>query len=73
VKGLATRVSAGDLTDATLATLRAEYPGWDYQTLHAEFRQWVDADPTRTPVNYQNAFIGFVKRWDAKHRHELGR
>jgi plasmid replication initiation protein len=73
VKGLATRVSAGDLTDATLATLRAECPGWDYQTLHAEFRQWLEADPARTPVNYQNAFIGFVKRWDAKHRHELGR
>ncbi|MDF2495969.1 replication initiator protein A [Sphingomonas sp.] len=73
VKGLATRATAGDLTDATLATLRADYPGWDYQTLHAEFRQWIDADPARTPVNYQNAFIGFVKRWDAKHRHELGR
>ena len=73
VKSLATRATAGDLTDATLDTLRAEYPGWDYQALHAEFRQWIDADPARTPVNYQNAFIGFVKRWDDKHRHELGR
>lgn len=73
VKGLAVRATAGDLTDATLATLRAECPGWDYQTLHEEFRRWLAADQARTPVNYQNAFIGFVKRWDAKHRHELGR
>ena len=73
IKGLATRATAGEITDGTLATLRAECPGWDYQTLHAEFRRWLDADPARTPVSYQNAFIGFVRRWDAKHRHELGR
>ena len=73
IKGLATRATIGDLTDATLAILRAECPGWDYQTLHQEFRQWLAADPARTPVSYQNAFIGFVKRWDVKHRHELGR
>uniref|UniRef100_UPI0035C7E923 replication initiator protein A n=1 Tax=Sphingomonas sp. TaxID=28214 RepID=UPI0035C7E923 len=73
VKGLATRGSAGDLADATLATLRAECPGWDYQALHEEFRTWLAADPARTPVSYQSAFIGFVRRWDAKHRHELGR
>lgn len=73
VKSLAHRASAGDLTDATLAVLKAECPGWDYQALHEEFRQWLAADPSRTPVSYQNAFIGFVKRWDAKHRHHLGR
>ena len=73
VKGLAHRVTAGELTDATLAVLKAECPGWDYQALHEEFRQWLAADTSRTPVSYQNAFIGFVKRWDAKHRHHLGR
>jgi plasmid replication initiation protein len=73
VTSLATRGTAGEITDATLATLRAECPGWDYQTLHAEFRAWIDADPARTPVSYQNAFIGFVRRYDAKNRHELGR
>lgn len=71
VTSLATRADAGDLTDRTMATLRAECPGWDYQTLHAEFRQWITADPSRTPVNYQNAFIGFVRRHHEKHRHEL--
>ena len=73
VTRLAGRAHDGELLPATLATLRAECPGWDYQTLHAEFRSWIDADPARTPVNYQAAFIGYVRRWDAKHRHELGR
>ncbi|WP_271301013.1 replication initiator protein A [Sphingomonas sp. CV7422] len=73
VSRLASRAHDGEITAATLATLRAECPGWDYQTLHAEFRTWIDADPARTPVNYQAAFVGYVRRWDAKHRHELGR
>ena len=70
---LATRATAGEITDATMATLRAECPGWDYQNLHAEFRSWVEADSARTPVSYQAAFIGFVRRYHAKHKHELGR
>jgi plasmid replication initiation protein len=71
--GLSTKATAGYLTDETLATLRAECPGWDYQTLHHQFREWIDGDPERTPVNYQNAFIGFVRSYDAKNRHQLGR
>ena len=55
-----------------MATLRAECPGWDYHQLHAEFRAWLDADPQRTPANYQNAFIGWVRRHHDKHRHLLG-
>lgn len=68
VTSLATRATAGEVTDATLATLRAECPGWDYQALHQDFRVWLDADPGRTPVNYQNAFIGFVRRYHEKNR-----
>ncbi|MCE7796703.1 replication initiator protein A [Sphingobium sufflavum] len=66
---MATRATAGEMTDATLAILRAECPGWDYQTLHQEFRDWIDGDATRTPVNYQKAFIGFVRRFHEKNRH----
>ncbi len=73
VTGLASRARAGEITEQTLATLRAECPGWDYQTLHADFRRWIDGDPDRTPVSYQNAFIGYVRRFDAKNRHILGR
>ena len=72
VAGLSARASAGELTDATLAQLRADFPGWDYQTLHQEFREWIDADPSRTPINYQNAFIGFVRRFHEKNLHRLG-
>jgi plasmid replication initiation protein len=73
VRGLAARGQPGEITDQTLATLRAECPGWDYQMLHAEFRRWIGADPDRTPVSYQNAFIGYVRRFDARNRHTLGR
>lgn len=71
--GLSHRATAGFVTDETLELLRTECPGWDYQSLHQQFREWVDGDADRTPVNYQNAFIGFVRRYDSKHRHELGR
>lgn len=71
VTSLSSRATAGELTDATLATLRTECPGWDYQSLHQDFRNWLDADPTRTPVNYQKAFIGFVRRFHEKNRHRL--
>ncbi|MBB6505725.1 plasmid replication initiation protein [Sphingomonas endophytica] len=71
VTTLAGRSTFGQITEATLATLRAECPGWDYQTLHAEFRAWIDADAARTPVSYQNAFIGYVRRFDARNRHTL--
>jgi plasmid replication initiation protein len=71
VARLANRASAGEISDATLATLRAECPGWDYQTLHQDFRAWINADAERTPVNYQKAFIGFVRRFHEKNRHQL--
>lgn len=71
VKSLSSRSTFGEITEATLATLRVECPGWDYQTLHADFRAWIEADSARTPVSYQNAFIGYVRRFDAKNRHTL--
>ncbi len=71
VKSLSTRATFGEVTDETLALLRAECPGWDYHTLHADFRAWIEADPARTPVSYQNAFIGYVRRFHAKNQHTL--
>jgi len=68
VVGMSAKANAGEITDATMALLRAECPGWDYQTLHQDYRNWLDADPTRTPVNYQKAFIGFVRRFHEKNR-----
>ncbi|WP_375195990.1 replication initiator protein A [Sphingobium sp.] len=71
VVGLSAKANAGEITDATMATLRAECPGWDYQSLHQEFRDWLNGDAERTPVNYQKAFIGFVRRFHEKNRHRL--
>jgi plasmid replication initiation protein len=73
VVGLAMRRSVGEITSTTLATLRAECPGWDYDVLHADFRAWLDADASRTPIDYQQAFIGFVRRYHTKNRHSLPR
>ena len=69
--GLATRDTNGMIADATLELLRSECPGWDYQELHRQFRDWVEADVTRTPANYQNAFIGFVRQWHVRNKHQL--
>jgi plasmid replication initiation protein len=71
--GLSQRATTGFVTDETLARLREEFPGWDYQTLHQQFREWIAGDESRTPVNYQKAFVGFVQRYDARNRHMLGR
>ncbi|RVU03363.1 plasmid replication initiator protein [Novosphingobium umbonatum] len=71
VAGLSHAATRGFMTDDTIDYLRANYPGWDLQTLHAEFEQWVHGDSERTPVDWQKAFIGFVKRHHEKNRHQL--
>jgi plasmid replication initiation protein len=71
VSGLSHRATAGTITHETLTTLQAECPGWDFQNLHTMFREYIDADPERTPVNYQRAFIGFVKKYDKENAHTL--
>jgi hypothetical protein len=71
VDGLAGKASAGFITDDTRATLRQICPGWDLDQLHADFGAWVGDDASRTPVNYQGAFIGFVKRHHARNKHTL--
>jgi len=59
------------LTDATLDHLRQHYRGWDFHALHAEFRAWLSESADRAPDRYQSAFIGFVKRYHEKNRHQL--
>jgi plasmid replication initiation protein len=71
VAGLSHAATRGFMTDDTIDYLRANYAGWDLQTLHAEFEQWVQGDSDRTPVDWQKAFIGFVKRHHEKNRHQL--
>ena len=71
VAGLSDKATRGFMTDETLTLLRSECPGWDLYNLHANFESWVNAESSRTPANWQRAFIGYVRRWHEKHRHEL--
>lgn len=71
IAGLSHAATRGFMTDETLAHLRETCPGWDFHALHAEFERWVSADPTRTPADWQRAFIGWAKRHHEKHRHTL--
>ncbi|MGF7154964.1 replication initiator protein A [Novosphingobium gossypii] len=71
VAGLSDNATRGFMTDETIDFLRRECPGWDLYALHAEFERWVGADQDRTPADWQRAFVGWVKRHHAKHRHQL--
>lgn len=61
----------GILPDATLASIRRDFPGWDVYALKADFDAWLATDPSRTPSDYSSAFYGFVRQHNAKHGHTL--
>jgi plasmid replication initiation protein len=69
--GLSDAATRGFMTEETITLLRAECPGWDLYTLHAEFESWTKLSVDRTPANWQKAFIGWVRRHHDKRRHEL--
>ncbi|MEP3156870.1 MAG: replication initiator protein A [Nitratireductor sp.] len=71
IAGLSDRATRGFMTDETIDYLRGACPGWDLHSLHAEFESWVAGDPSRTPANWQKAFIGWVRRHHEKNRHQL--
>ncbi|MDE2403653.1 MAG: replication initiator protein A [Sphingomonadales bacterium] len=71
IAGLSHAATRGFMTDETIAHLRQTCPGWDLHALHADFERWVDAEPGRSPADWQRAFIGWVKRHHDRHRHEL--
>ena len=58
-----------EASTAIRAEIALECPGWDLDALEAEFRSWIDKDPSRLPVNYDKAFAGFVRRWHAQNRY----
>jgi len=71
VSDLSGRATRGIMTEDTLEYLRANFAGWDFYALHAEFEQWVASDQNRTPANWQKAFIGWVRRHHDKNKHQL--
>jgi plasmid replication initiation protein len=57
------------LSDETLERVRRNFPGWDIYALKAEFDAWLADGNGRQPVDYQAAFYGFMRQYDARNRH----
>lgn len=55
------------LSDRTIISIRNECPGWDIYALQHAFNEWLDADASRTPNNYEAAFQGWVRRHHVRH------
>jgi plasmid replication initiation protein len=56
------------LSERTITQIRSEFPGWDVYALQAEFNEWIDADASRAPKNYEAAFFGWVRQHHARNR-----
>jgi plasmid replication initiation protein len=60
-----------ELSERGIRRIRTDFPGWDVYALKAEFDAWVNAEPARTPKDYEAAFYGFVKQHHERNRHQL--
>jgi plasmid replication initiation protein len=49
------------LSERTISAIRDQYPGWDIYALQHLYNEWLDADASRTPNNYEAAFKGWVR------------
>ena len=56
------------LSERTIINIRNECPNWDIYALQAIFNEWLDADVSRTPNNYEAAFVGWDRKHHAHHR-----
>jgi hypothetical protein len=54
------------LSANAIERIRTDFPGWDIQTLQAEFDAWLGERDERAPRNYEAAFYGFVRRIHAQ-------
>jgi len=59
------------LSERTILQVRQEFPGWDIYALKADFDEWLDADSTREPKNYEAAFYGFVRQHHQRNRAQV--
>ena len=59
------------LSDRTISQIRSEFPRWDIYALQATFNEWLDADPTRAPKNYEAAFYGWVRQHHTRNRAQV--
>ena len=56
------------LSERTIISIRDEFPGFDIYALQHAYNEWLDADASRTPNNYEAAFQGWVRRHLARNR-----
>jgi len=59
------------LSERTITQIRSELPNWDIYALQADYNEWLDQDPTRTPTNYEAAFYGWVRKHHERNRFQL--
>ncbi len=59
------------LSERTIYQIRREFPGWDIYALQADFNEWLDKDPSRTPKDYEAAFYGWVRQHHARNRTQV--
>jgi plasmid replication initiation protein len=60
-----------NLSERTINQIRRDFPGWDIYALKAEFDEWIGAEPTRRPHDYDAAFYGFVRSHHERNRYQL--
>jgi plasmid replication initiation protein len=59
------------LSEHTIGQIRREFPGWDVYALQGAFDEWLDADASRAPKNYEAAFFGWVRQHHARNRSQV--
>jgi hypothetical protein len=59
------------LSERTIVAIRDECPGWDIYALQHAYNEWLDADLSRTPKNYEAAFQGWVRTHHARNRSQV--
>ena len=57
------------LTDETLTKVRRDFPGWDVYAIKADFDAWLADGSGPQPDDYQAAFYGFMRKYNANNRH----
>jgi plasmid replication initiation protein len=59
------------LSERTISQIRREFPKWDIYELQAIFNEWLDADPSKKPDNYEAAFYGWVRKHHARNHAQV--
>ncbi|WP_422635906.1 replication initiator protein A [Sphingobium sp.] len=66
------RVTAAAVLDADVyASIRSDFPGWDYDELIRRFDAFLGSNPSELPRNYSKRFYGFVKEHHRRNKYRL--